>query len=733
MKDSPAASSPTRKGSPSTSRSHSRANSIDFQKVDSHEEYGSFHGTDTTLTHSSDEFDWELDEKEPAKVTAARKAKRGHRLWLMFMKLARPVRAFIIGVVGSGILIAPMLVFRFQFNDSIARPQVEPWSLWAAISWGLWALTSLLVDLAPRFLMFLIFTLYGKPPEQLKSQLELFMAVSLWLKLALDVSWSWVTLSVIRSILDPPGVYWKYVNRVMQALFSAGLILLVEKIFLQFVAIRFHTKALADRLAENRLGLRVLDKLSNAQPAASKRFTPHRRKPHTHSKSQLSISTTPVEGMSPGGSQGGSRSGNITPEHAEKDKAKAVDAPRAHANARRRRHGQKRRTFKVANTFVDTLGDAIGQVALKNSRFYKEGEIGSLYSARRLARQLFSNLAAVSPPRNYLIVEDFHAYFSTEEEAATAFHLFDKDDNGDITKTEMREAVQNIYRERKALTASLKDMSSAVAKLDGVLVAVALICIFFVCLLIFSRANTIASLVPLATILLGFSFIFGHSAQLMFESLIFIFSTHPFDVSDLVIIDDQPLVVKEFGLFSTVFRRVDGQEIIAPNALLASNTIIHNVRRSGSMWETTKLMIAYDTPLEVIEQLRSRLRAYMAENNREWGTPGCEVNIDKMEFQNAIHLNVAIEHRANWQDWGGRWNRRTAFMRHMKTVLEDLEIGYSLPLQPIAFHPHSVPPPWATANNPSINPFGNAGSFSGGESIRGTPPQGPSANAGRYF
>lgn len=36
------------------------------------------------------------------------------------------------------------------------------------------------------------------------------------------------------------------------------------------------------------------------------------------------------------------------------------------------------------------------------------------------------------------------------------FALFDKDGNGDITKREMREAVQRIYRERKALIASLK-------------------------------------------------------------------------------------------------------------------------------------------------------------------------------------------------------------------------------------------------------------------------------------
>ena len=83
----------------------------------------------------------------------------------------------------------------------------------------------------------------------------------------------------------------------------------------------------------------------------------------------------------------------------------------------------------------------------------------------------------------------------------------------------MREAVQRIYRERKALVASVKDTSSALAKLDAVLLGVTFIIIIFLCLLIFNRENTLSSLVPLATIILGFSFIFGHSAQVLFESV----------------------------------------------------------------------------------------------------------------------------------------------------------------------------------------------------------------------
>ncbi|KAL0564353.1 hypothetical protein V5O48_017691 [Marasmius crinis-equi] len=296
----------------------------------------------------------------------------------------------------------------------------------------------------------------------------------------------------------------------------------------------------------------------------------------------------------------------------------------------------------------------------------------------------------------------------------------------------MREAVQRIYRERKALVASLKDVGSVVAKLDAVLIVIALLVIVFVCLLIFNKNNTLASLVPLATVVLGFSFIFGHSAQTLFESLIFIFSTHVFDVGDLVIIDDQTLTVKEFGLFSTTFRRVDGTEIVAPNALLASAKTIHNLRRSGSMGETTPLMVAYDTPLEVIEELKIRLNQYITDNNREWVSSA--VLIDKMEFQNAIHLIICMEHRPNWQDWGGRWARRTKFMRNLKTILEDLDVRYTMPVQPVLM-PGGPPAtrglggfarvPSMTRGSASASSMeanrdmlGNAGTFQGSEHLR---------------
>jgi hypothetical protein len=77
--------------------------------------------------------------------------------------------------------------------------------------------------------------------------------------------------------------------------------------------------------------------------------------------------------------------------------------------------------------------------------------------------------------------------------------------------------------------------------------------------------------------------------------------------------------------------------------------------------------------------------------------------------------------RSNWQDWGGRWARRTAFMRNLKTVLEDLDVRYTMPVQPVVLPQSSMPnPPWMQAppQTASREALGNAGSFQSSEHLR---------------
>lgn len=128
-----------------------------------------------TATNSSDEFDWEAEEDDSnAKdLEGKRKFRRGRKLYGLFMRLARPIRTFLVAVLGAGIFITPLLVTQFRFRDSPARPHVHAWSLWLSITWAASSVTYLVVDLLPRFIIFVV-TLFHGQVENLKTQIEVF-------------------------------------------------------------------------------------------------------------------------------------------------------------------------------------------------------------------------------------------------------------------------------------------------------------------------------------------------------------------------------------------------------------------------------------------------------------------------------------------------------------------------------------------------------------------------------
>jgi hypothetical protein len=173
--------------------------------------------------------------------------------------------------------------------------------------------------------------------------------------------------------------------------------MLVEKTFLQLVAISFHRKALADRLAENQLGLKALDRLSNAQPAPTKRPT-HFTRGHRH-RTTASIAFA-------------DRKASATNEVLSNGRTSAPSSPvpdekSGHLARHRSGHAERKRKRRkaMASIIVDQVGSAIGQVTLKDSKFNQQGDMGGLSSARRLARKLFASLSDVTPHRSHLVVD----------------------------------------------------------------------------------------------------------------------------------------------------------------------------------------------------------------------------------------------------------------------------------------------------------------------------------------
>ena len=80
---------------------------------------------------------------------------------------------------------------------------------------------------------------------------------------------------------------------------------------------------------------------------------------------------------------------------------------------------------------------------------------------------------------------------------------------------------------------------------------------------------------------------------------------------------------------------------VAANPCEFGYNLTSSITNAKHRWESTTLTVAYDTPMEVIEELKGKISTYVNTNSREWS--GFALNIDKMEYQNAISLIVAME------------------------------------------------------------------------------------------
>lgn len=120
-----------------------------------------------------------------------------------------------------------------------------------------------------------------------------------------------------------------------------------------------------------------------------------------------------------------------------------------------RKKSNKRRSTNLQDV-ADQFTNALAQVTLKdgNHKRKNDGLGSSTHSAKKLARKLFEGLD--EDRGGVLTRNEFEPYFKNASDAVEAFKLFDKDGNGDIDRKEMRNAVSRIYRERKALSTSLK-------------------------------------------------------------------------------------------------------------------------------------------------------------------------------------------------------------------------------------------------------------------------------------
>ncbi len=537
----------------------------------------------------------------------------------------------------------PLLLGALVFKTSTVGGVKLMWfCVWLEVVWlTLWGGRILAKILPwPVGVVSSLFTNNSKKWRDMCKQLELPATLFFWL---LAVLISFLPIMIHNHLDGNTATHsWEVSsNKVIISFFFGATLNFIEKIIIQLIAISFHLRTYADRIEINKFQIGSLTKL------------------YKYSKEKIAEEDSEFEDKTPIGPGSGTRTPMQILDEAQK----------------------KTRTVfgKVGDAAGKVAGDFTGKAVSKSThpRQLVLLLLSSPSQSQVLARRLYRTFDKQGAET--ISADDLKHAFDNDEEADSAFAMFDKDMNGDISMSELEAVCVDIGKERKSITASLKDLDSVVAKLDAVLLFFVLVATVLVLLSLISTSAA-GVLTSAGSAVLALSWLFSTTAQEFLASCIFVLVKHPFDVGDRVTIygntgsslkgDDY--LVKEISLLYTEFKKMEGHIVQAPNSYL--NTLfILNMRRSGGLAEAVPLTVKFGTTLDQIDQLRARLLEYVKEEKREY-QPNILTEIRDVVEAYSVNLNVIFFYKSNWQNELLRLQRRNKFICAMMVSMQDIGI-----------------------------------------------------------
>ncbi|KAM3418217.1 hypothetical protein BST61_g4220 [Cercospora zeina] len=593
------------------------------------------------------------------------------------------------------ILLIPLLLGALVFKRATVGGVYLMWfMIWLEIVWlTLWAGRMLAKCLPwPIGMLSSFFTNNSKKWRDMGKQLELPATLFFWW-LAIEISFLPTMKYHQRDHgYDHTPSWMNTMNKVLVSFMVGAILNFVEKVIIQLIAISFHLRTYADRIEINKFQIGSLTKL------------------YKFSKEKIEVDDAEFEDRS------GLASGARTPGQAFNEAKQAA----------------KQGLSKFGDVAGKVAGDFTGRQVTKSTHPHQVvlALLGSTSGAQVLARRLYRTFAREDIET--VVADDLRPAFENDDEATAAFTMFDKDMNGDISMEELEAVCVEIGRERKSITASLKDLDSVVSKLDDVFMFI--VCVIVILVLISLISTSAAGVLTSAgSAVLALSWLFSATAQEFLQSVIFVFVKHPFDVGDRVgiygntgaLLRGDDYFVKEIALLYTEFKKMEGHIVQAPNSYL--NTLfILNQRRSGGLAEAVSITIKFGTTLEQIDGLRTKLLEFVQSEKREYqGNILTELR-DIVEVH-SMNLNVVFFYKSNWQNEGLRLARRNKFICAMMVTMQ--ELGIEGPYMRFPGMRESFP--MYLSNIPHV---GTAGAGHGGtpDNPYGNPPTGSENNNGGY-
>ncbi|KAM2100860.1 hypothetical protein EV1_027728 [Malus domestica] len=467
---------------------------------------------------------------------------------------------------------------------------------------------------------------------------------------------AWLGLVLVAWMIMFPDKHNKVLKKIFCALIAVligATIWLLKILFVKVLASSFHVATFFDRMKESVFHHYILEALSGPPLDEDERELPQRR--FQASKSLPARLRDKSHAVSSSYRREGSRRIDM-----EKLRRLSMSSRATAWSVKRLVNYVRSSGLSTISRTIDDFGNA-------------ESEITSEWEARNSAQRIFKNVA--KPGAKY-IEEDDLLRFLKSDEIHTIFPLFEGAiETGKVTKSSFRNWVVHAYMERKALAHSLNDTKTAVHQLHKLASAIVIVIITVVTLLVMGLATTKVIFVVTSQLLLV-GFMFQNMCKTVFESIIFVFVMHPFDVGDRCVVDGVQMVVEEMNILSTVFLRYDNEKIFYPNSVLLTKPI-SNFRRSPDMADSIDFTIDVSTPVDDVSALKKAIQLYIDSKPKYWSSKH-SVIVKEIENVDKMKMMLCVQHTMNHQNYGEKSARRSELVFELKKIFQNLGIKYHL-------------------------------------------------------
>ncbi|KAI3879951.1 hypothetical protein MKX03_019874 [Papaver bracteatum] len=274
-----------------------------------------------------------------------------------------------------------------------------------------------------------------------------------------------------------------------------------------------------------------------------------------------------------------------------------------------------------------------------------------------------------------ILASSFHVATFFDRMKESVFHHYILDSLSGPARGEIDQTVPAKRRFSDPQAHSLNDTKTAVEQLHKLASALVSVLIAVVIVLVMGLATSKVILVITSQLLLV-GFMFQNTCKIIFESVVFVFVMHPFDVGDRCKIDGVMMIVEEMNILTTVFLKIDMEKVYYPNSVLSTKPI-SNYYRSPDMLDYVDFMINSSTSSEKINLLKKDIQTFIENKPKHW-TPKHALLVKEISTLNKLDMSLLVTHTQNHQNFLERNLRRTELILELKKIFETLGIKYQL-------------------------------------------------------